>query len=63
MPNTIEMFISVNYGCVRFSDIDRFIDSSLDKLTNLINKIVFKVTKEEITRNFHLFTNKNSLSL
>ena len=47
IPKTIEDYISVTFGCIRFIDSYRFLSSSLGSLVKTLDNDDFKTLKEE----------------
>ena len=49
IPKTNEEYISVTYGCLRFIDSYRFLQSSLDELVKTLNEEDFKNFEKRIS--------------
>ena len=58
IPKTNEEYISVKYGCITFSDIYRFLSSSLDKLVENLDESNFKFLKKEFPDNWNILNKK-----
>ena len=51
IPKTNEKYISLSYGCIRFIDSFRFLQSSLDALVKTLNEDELTILKEEFPDN------------
>ena len=58
IPKTNEEYISVSYGCIRFTDSYRFLSSSLDKLVENLDVDDFKILRKEFPDKWQ-YLNKN----
>ena len=47
IPKSNEEYISVTYGCIRFTDSYRFLSDSLDKLVKNLDVDDFQILKKE----------------
>ena len=47
VPKTGEIFISVTHGCIKLLDSYRFLQSSLPKLVDTVQKSHFEILKKE----------------
>ena len=58
IPKTNEEYISVSYGCIRFIDSYRFLQSGLDGLVKTLNEDDLVILKKEFQYNWQLLNKK-----
>ena len=58
IPKTIEEYISVRYGCIRFIDSYRFLSMSLDRIKKSFNEGDFKNLEKEFPNKWQLLFKK-----
>ena len=58
IPKTNEEYISVTYGCIKFIDSYRFLQSGLDELVKTLNEKDFEILKKEFPDNWQLLSKK-----
>ena len=64
IPKTIEEYISVTYGCIRFIDSYRFLSSSLDSLVKILvdnSQKTLENLKKEIVDNDEILNIVNKI--
>ena len=58
IPRTNEEYISISYGCIRFIDSYRFLQSGLDGLVRTLNENELVTLKNEFPYNWNLLSKK-----